>query len=177
MSLSVFPGGSSIMSTLLVGNIASFIGCSIMVCIGLLKKKTHILAAQCVQSLFMGLGYLVLGGFGGFICAIMTILRNLVCLKYRFGLGLKLLFIGLQFLLTANTLSIGLISWLPVMTTILFTMNLDTPSEVKLKSVIIITLILWLIYDFYYHNYVTFLFDFLSICSNAIGIYMIKKHK
>ena len=165
------------MSTLLIGNTASFIGCSVMVCIGFLKKKTHILTAQCVQSLFMGLGYLILGGFGGFICGMLTILRNLVCMKYKFGLGLKLFFIGLQFLLTANTLDAGLISWLPIMTTILFTMNLDTPSEIKLKTVIIVTLILWLIYDFYYQNYVTFVFDFLSICSNVIGIYTIKRQK
>lgn len=165
------------MNTLLIGNIASFIGCMIMVCIGFLKTKKQILAAQCVQSFLMGLGHLVLGGIGGFVCSMLTILRNLICVKRHFGLGLKLLFIGLQFILTINTLGDGLISWLPIFATILFTMYLDTTSEVTLKSALIGTLAIWVVYDFHYRNYVTFLFDLLTIGSNVIGIYMIKKGK
>lgn len=163
------------MNTLLIGNITSFVGCMIMVCIGFLKRKKQILAAQCVQSLLMGMGHLVLGGIGGFVCSMLTIVRNLICVKRSLGLGLKLLFIGLQFVLTINTLGDGLISWLPIFATILFTMFMDTRSEVTLKAALMGTLAIWVVYDFHYRNYVTFVFDLLTICSNGIGIFMLKK--
>lgn len=71
------------MNLLLIGNAISMIGCLIMVLIGFLKKKNHILIAQCVQCLFMGVGNLALGGVSGFICNIVTILRNLVFVKFK----------------------------------------------------------------------------------------------
>lgn len=165
------------MSTILIGNATSFIGCMIMFCIGFLKTKKQILAAQCVQSLLIGLGHLVLGGIGGFVCSMLTIVRNLVCVRRRLGLGLKLLFIGLPFVLTINTLDGGLISWLPIFATILFTMFMDTKNDITLKAALMGTLAIWVVYDFHYRNYVTFVFDLLTICSNAVGICMIKKGK
>jgi 16S rRNA (cytosine1402-N4)-methyltransferase len=64
------------MNTLLIGNAISMIGCLIMVGIGFLKKKNHILIAQSVQCLFIGSGNLILGGISGFICNMVTIIRN-----------------------------------------------------------------------------------------------------
>lgn len=165
------------MNTLLIGNLTSFIGCIIMVCIGFLKTKKQILTAQCAQSLLMGLGHLILGGIGGFVCSMLTIVRNLVCIRRQLGLGLKLLFIGLQFLLTINTLGDGLISWLPIFATILFTMYMDTKSDITLKAALMGTLAIWVVYDLHYRNYVTFVFDLLTICSNGVGIYMLKRGK
>ena len=77
------------MNTLLIGNAISMIGCLIMVGIGFLKKKTHILIAQSVQCLFMGAGNLILGGVSGFICNIVTIVRNLVFINFRTGMPSK----------------------------------------------------------------------------------------
>lgn len=165
------------MNTLIIGNVTSLIGCMIMVCIGFLKKKRTILVAQCAQSAIMGLGHLILGGIGGFVCSMLTIVRNLICVKRNLGLGLKLLFIGLQFVLTINTLGDGFISWLPIFATILFTMFMDTKSEVVLKAALMGTLAIWVVYDFHYRNYVTFVFDLLTITSNGIGIYMLKRGK
>ena len=71
------------MNLLLIGNAISMIGCLVTVAIGFLKEKNQILLAQCVQCLFMGVGNLTLGGVSGFICNIVTILRNLVFVKCR----------------------------------------------------------------------------------------------
>ena len=165
------------MTAEIIGQIFSIIGMALTIVSFQMKTKKQILAAQCIQSFLMGMGHLVLGGIGGFVCSMLTIARNLICVKRHFGLGLKLLFIGLQFVLTINTLGDGLISWLPIFATILFTMYLDTTSEITLKSALIGTLAIWVVYDFHYRNYVTFLFDLLTIGSNVIGIYMIKKGK
>lgn len=165
------------MNTLLIGNIISGIGCAIMVAIGLLKKKSHILVAQCIQCGFMGAGNLILGGVSGFICNIVTILRNLVFVKLPVTTTLKVFFIGLQVVLSLNALGDGMISWLPILSAAIFTWFLDTKSEATLKKVIITTQILWLIYDIYYRNYVAVTFDVLTMCSNVVGIFLVRKAK
>lgn len=164
------------MNILLMGNTVSMIGCLVMVGIGFLKKKSHILAAQSVQCAFMGTGNLILGALGGFTANMVSIIRNLVFAKFPISLGLKLLFIGLQLALSLNTLDGTLICWLPILAGAIFTWYLDTKSEVTLKLVIIGTLILWLVYDLYYYNYVSSAFDTATIISNSIGLWMIQKN-
>ena len=166
------------MNALLIGNAISMIGCLIMVGIGFLKKKNQILIAQSVQCLFMGAGNLILGGVSGFICNIVTIIRNFVFLRFNNTTFLKIFFILLQFLLSLGTLSAGWISWLPIIAAALFTWCMDTRSEAKLKIVILCTQVMWLTYDLYYLNYVASCFDVMTMISNCIGLYMIlKKNK
>ena len=165
------------MNPLLIGNAISMIGCLIMVGIGFLKKKNQILIAQCIQCLFMGVGNLTLGGVSGFICNIVTILRNLVFVKFRNTTFLKVFFIILQFVLSIGTLSAGFISWLPLIAAAIFTWCMDTRSAAKLKICILCTQVLWLTYDLYYRNYVASAFDVMTMVSNLIGLYMVCRKK
>ncbi len=161
------------MNILLIGNAISMIGCLIMVGIGFLRKKTHILIAQSVQCVFMGAGNLILGGVSGFVCNIVTILRNLAFLKFRNTTAMKIFFVALQFVLSISTLSAGWISWLPIVSAALFTWYMDTQSQAKLKVVILCTQVMWLTYDLYYRNYAASAFDVMTFVSNCIGLYMI----
>lgn len=165
------------MNLLLIGNAISMIGCLVMVLIGFLKKKKQILIAQNIQCLFMGVGNLVLGGISGFICNVVTILRNLVFLKFRNTTFLKVFFILLQFILSIGSLSAGLISWLPILAAALFTWCMDTKSDAKLKICILCTQVMWLTYDLYFLNYVASAFDVMTMISNCIGLYMVCKKK
>ena len=165
------------MNILLIGNAISMIGCLIMVGIGLLKKKSHILIAQSFQCLFMGAGNLILGGVSGFICNIVTIIRNLVFLKFRNTTFLKVFFILLQLVLSWSSLSAGFISWLPLIAAAVFTWCMDTQSAAKLKICILCTQVMWLTYDLYYRNYVASAFDVMTMISNLIGLYMVCKKK
>ena len=165
------------MNLLLIGNAVSMIGCLIMVLIGFLKKKNHILVAQCAQCMFMGVGNLVLGGISGFVCNIVTIIRNVVFLRFRNTNLMKITFILLQFVLSIGTLSAGWISWLPIVSAALFTWCMDTKSEVRLKIIILCTQVMWLTYDLYYLNYVASAFDVMTMISNLIGLYLICKKK
>ena len=163
------------MNALLIGNAISMIGCLIMVGIGFLKKKNHILIAQSVQCLFMGAGNLILGGISGFVCNMVTILRNFVFLKFRNNTVLKIFFILLQFVLSISSLSAGWISWLPILAAALFTWCMDTKSEAKLKIVILCTQVMWLTYDLYFRNYVASAFDVMTMISNTICLFAILK--
>ena len=163
------------MNALLIGNAISMIGCLVMVGIGFLKKKNHILIAQSIQCLFMGAGNLILGGISGFICNMVTILRNFVFLKFRNTTVLKIFFILLQFVLSISSLSLGWISWLPIAAAALFTWYMDTKSEAKLKIVILCTQVMWLTYDLYFRNYVASAFDVMTMISNTICLFAILK--
>ena len=165
------------MNLLLIGNAISMVGCLIMVLIGFLKKKNQILIAQCIQCLFMGVGNLTLGGISGFVCNIVTIIRNLVFVKFKNTTFLKLFFIVLQIALSVSSLSIGWISWLPILAAALFTWCMDTKSESKLKVCILCTQVMWLTYDLYFRNYVASAFDVMTFVSNCIGLYMVCKKK
>ena len=165
------------MNLLVIGNTVSMVGCLIMVGIGLLKNKSHILLAQSVQCLFMGMGNLLLGGISGFVCNIVTIARNLAFLKFRNTTALKLFFILLQLVLSLEALRGGIINWFPLITTILFTWCIDTKSTAKLKICILCTQVLWLTYDLYYHNYAASAFDVMTMISTVIGLFMVCRKK
>ena len=165
------------MNALFFGNAVSMIGCLIMVGIGFLKRKQHILLAQSVQCLFMGAGNLILGGVSGFGSNVGTILRNLVFSKRNVTVPLKVFFIALQIVLSLGSLDAGWIAWLPVLAAAVFTWFLDTQSETRLKVVILFSQVMWLIYDIHYLNYVATTFDVLTMCSNLIGLYMIRKSR
>ena len=165
------------MNIIIIGNLISLVGCLLMVAIGFIRKKEHILAVQCLQFGIMGLGNLVLGAVSGTISNAVSIVRNLVFAHRESSLALKISFILLQVVLSLGAIGGSALEWLPLLAAAIFTWFLDTKSEITLKIVIIGTLILWLIYDFCHQNYVAMTFDALTILSNLIGIRMIQKQK
>lgn len=160
---------------LVLGNLAALIGCVMMVLIGFIRKKERILLAQCLQFGFLGLGNLLLGATAGFISGIVSVTRNLVFYKVKGTVGLKLIFIAAQVILTACFWNGTLIECVPILSAILLTWFLDTKSDVLFKVVIIAVQVLWAIYDWHYINYVAFTADILTMVSNCIGILMIYK--
>ena len=59
----------------------------------------------------------------------------------------------------------------------LFTWYLDSDSEILLKVIIILSEIMWSIFDFTIHNYVALVMDLLTVVTNTIGIVMLKQGK
>ncbi|MBQ1902548.1 MAG: YgjV family protein [Lachnospiraceae bacterium] len=177
------------MSLLLLGNILSFLGAMIMVLVGFVKSRKKILGAQVIQFILMGFGNLALGGVTAFITNMLSIVRNLICFRFRFTWPLKIGFIVAQVGLSVFALlngqgsmpagrdPFGIIMWFPIIGTTLFTLFLDVQSDVKLKVVIVISQVFWLIYDFAIMNFASLTFDILTIISTIIGIVMILRGK
>ncbi len=157
----------------MIGNLAAFVGCVLMVAIGFIKKKEHILTVQCAQFAFLGIGNLALGAISGLISNVFSILRNLVFARVRGTMGLKLVFIAIQVALTLWTGVGEPIEWLPVIAAVIFTWSLDAKSDILFKVAIIAGQGLWMFYDWHYSNYVAFAFDILTMLSNLVGILLI----
>lgn len=161
----------------LLGNMASLVGCIMMVAIGLVKKKENILTIQCIQYTFMGLANLALGATAGLISNSLSIVRNLVFTRVSSSTGMKVLFIILQTALTLLTAGTALIEWIPVTAVVIYTWCLDVKSDVVFKLIIIGTTLMWMAYDLYYRNYASFVFGLMTVISTVVGIWMLKKEK
>ncbi len=165
------------MEAVLLGNIISFVGCGLMVFIGFIKKRERIIVLQCFQFAIQAVGHFVLGAYMGSITCVVSLLRNVVFARRNVTVRLKLIFILIQLLLSVGGLGDGWIAWMPVLAAVLFTWFLDTKSGVVLKTVIIITQVMWLIYDFSNLNYAAVAFDTFTIVSTTIGIGLILKDR
>lgn len=161
---------------LILGNAVALVGCMLMVLIGFLRKKEHILVVQCFQFGFLGLGNLILGGFSGFVSGLVSIARNLVFARTGGSRNWKIAFIAIQAVLTFMTGWPGLLDCLPLVSGILLTWFIDAKSETRFKIAIIAAQVTWVIYDWSYRNYSAFTFDVFTILSNLAGIYMIWKN-
>ena len=160
-----------------------------MVLVGFVKSRKKILGAQIIQFILMGVGNLVLGGVTAFITDMLSIVINLVCFQFKFTWPLKIGFIlaqvGLSIFAIMNGQGVipdgrdpyGIIIWFPIIGTTLFTLFLDVKSDVKLKVVIVISQVFWLIYDFVIMNFASLTFDVLTIISTMVGIVMILRGK
>lgn len=158
---------------ILIGNAISFVGCILMIAIGFIRKKEHILTAQCIQFGFQSLGNLVLGAVSGCVSGVVGIVRIMVFNRVKVTPWLKLCFLALQAGLTFWFGADTLIDWLPMLSMVAYTWFLDTESAVTFKVVNMIGNAMWVIYDLHYLNYVGFTFDVLTIISTTIGIFLI----
>ena len=158
------------MDRILLGNGIALVGAVLMAAIGLIRRRRRILLAQCVQFGVMGAANLLLGGVSGFVSALVSIARNLICLKWELTVPIKLGVILVQAVLAFRVGYSGPIGLLPGIAACLFTWFLDIKDEVKLKVVLIAAQLCWVVYDLSIRNYVSFAFDIVTVLSNLAGI-------
>jgi len=163
------------MDRILLGNLLSMVGCSLMVAIGFVGKKERILWLQCVQFSILAAANVVLGAFTGAVSGIVGVVRNLVFTRVESSAAWKVLFLVIQAGMALRANPQGLLDWLPILSGSLFTWFIDLKSEVGFKSMIIAAQAMWLVYDLCYSNYVSAVFDVFTMLSNLIGILMIRK--
>ena len=160
---------------LVIGNLISLIACILMVYLGLIKNKRRIIFLQTIQIFLMALSNLVLNGITGTIINSISCFRNILCYYDKLNLMWKILinFIAVSLSLYFN--NIGLIGLLPAISMFLYTFFMDVKNIIKYKNLVILTMVLWLIYDIKINAYVSAVFDFLNIVANIISIISIKK--
>lgn len=165
------------MNHIIIGNAIFLVGSLMMVAIGVVRGKQRILVVQCVQFTIMGIGQLVLGGITGTITNVVSVLRNIICVRVKFTLGYKLLFMAIQVGLTLLVMPSSVVEWFPTFAACLYTWYLDTKSEKVLKIVMIACQLLWVSFDLSIQNYVGAVFDVFTIVSTIVGILMLKKER
>lgn len=162
-------------TNVIIGNAISLGAAVIMVAIGLIKNKDKILVVQCSQFTLYALANLVLGGFTGVLTNTVSVIRNVICIKWKFTTPMKIFFIILQVALAVMINQDGWYGWLPVIAAVSFTWFMDLDNDVLFKFVIIFGQTLWIFYDLHLMNYVSCAFDILTDITTTIGIILILK--
>ncbi len=165
------------MNIVVIGNAIAFAGAMLMVAVGFLKTRKSILLTQCSMFTLMGIANLILGGMTGAISSLVSILRNLLCLKGPLTVPTKLLVIAIQVVLSARLNTLGWIGWLPIISACFYTWMIDVKDETRLKIVLIVSQSMWFVYDLTIQNYVGFTFDVLTILSNMYGIFSLRESR
>lgn len=165
------------MKIVILGNALCFIGSVVMIVLGLVKNKRKYLVGQCVQNTFFAVGNYLLGGISGTITNAVVILRNLLCVKWRMNVWLKLLFIALQVGLTVLFGVNSLILWLPIIANCYFTWIIDTENMVHMKIVLIVSSLMWAVYDYTILNFATVPMDIAAVVTNTVALVGILRGK
>lgn len=158
---------------IIIGNIIALIASIIMVYSGFLKQKKKILYAQTIQIGLSVLSNIVLGGITGAIINALSCLRNILCYKNKLNKTAKIILILLATILSLMFNNLGFIGLFPVISTVVYTLFMNTKNVVKFKWLIIITMFLWLMYDLFIKSYTSAVFDFMNIMANIISIIQI----
>lgn len=158
------------MSAIVIGNILCFIAATIMMLMGMIKDRIKFIEAQSVMNIVYIAAYSFLRGTSGIIVNIITLTRNIVCLKWKMTMPIKLVFILIQVALGIFFGTHGLIAWFPVIACSIFTLYMDCEDAVKLRYIIIGTQILFIFYDWSVKAYTGFAFDILATITNTISL-------
>ncbi len=156
---------------LVVANVLAFAGCMLMVLAGSVKGEKNTLRIQNGMLAIMSVANLLLTGYTGAAVNVIGIARNILYNRKRLTMPVKVLLVAVAAVATFLLNNHGLIGYFPTMTMVLFTFCLGFGGVVGIKSITIVSQILWAFYDFTYRNYTAFIFDILTVISCIIGIY------
>lgn len=160
---------------IILGNIIALIASIFMVISGLVKNRKKIICIQSIQISLLVLSNAVLGGITGVITNLVGFIRNILCYKEKFNIKVKIVLITLLIVLSLLFNNLGVIGFLPLIGTIIYTYLMDTKDVTKFKCINILAASLWLIYDIYILSYTSAIFDFICILANIITIFKMKK--
>ena len=161
------------MNLVLVGRIFSILACILMVLIGYLKHKKTILWAQNLQFILFSISYACLGGIAAVVGNMVSLLRNLICIKWNLTIPLQIFFIGFQGVFTFITTQNRCIDWLPFAAATMITLSLRSKKDLMIKLGCIGSILCFGTYDFFLKNWVVFAFDVFSLITSLIGVYRI----
>ena len=161
------------MNLVLVGRIFSILACVLMVIIGYLKHKKTILWAQNLQFVLFTISYACLGGIAAVVSNIVSLIRNLICLKWNLTVPLQIFFIGFQGVFTFITTANRWMDWLPFAAATMITLTLRSKKDLVIKLGCIGSILCFGTYDFLLKNWVVFAFDVFSLITSLIGVYRI----
>lgn len=165
------------MIQLIIGNLVAFIASLILVYVGYIKDKKKILYMQTIQIGLFVVSNLILGGIAGAIINAISCIRNILCYKDKLGIKEKVIITILSAIFTVQFNNIGLFGYLPLVSTILYLWTMNTKDIIKFKKILIITLVLWFIYDATIKSYTSVIFDLASIVANYVSIKQIRVKK
>lgn len=162
---------------IIIGNIIALIASIIMVYSGTVKNKKKIIYFQTVQIGLSVISNIILGGITGAIINAISFVRNIWCYKDKLNIVRKCIIATSATILSITLNNLGLIGFLPVISTVTYVFLMDTKSTINFKFLIIFTMSLWFVYDLTIKSYTSAIFDLGNIIANSVTIVQLKSRK
>ena len=119
------------------------------------------------------LSNIVLGGVTGAITNFINLIRNVLYYKNRFGIKEKIVISLVLIILSLVTNNLFIIGLLPLVSGLLYIWFIDVKDMIKFKILIIVTTLLWLIYDLTIKSYTSSIFYIATIIASIVSIIQI----
>ncbi|QFJ55406.1 YgjV family protein [Pseudobutyrivibrio xylanivorans] len=178
------------MNLFIVSQVFAILACILMVAIGYIKRRHHVIIAQNIQFVLFTISYACIGGIAAVVGNVVSLIRNIVCLKWNLNTPLKIFFIALQGIITyislynvwfnwlpMNAGTHGFFDWLPFLAATCITITLSSKDDLIIKLGCIGSILCFGTYDFILHNWTVFAFDSFSMLTSLIGVYRILKER
>lgn len=163
--------------SLIIGNIVALLASLAMTLSGLFKNKKQIILMQSIQIGLFIISNLVLGGYVGAIVNFISLIRNIICYKDKLDIKGIIIITILSVGLSLYFNNLGIVGLLPLVASTVYLWFMNIKEVTKFKIMIILTTVLWLIYDICIKSYTSAVFDAATIITNFVTLYMLSRRK
>lgn len=166
-----------VMNYLLLANIIALIGSLFMVVASYVKSDKLCIMLQSVQIFMFVISNILLKGITGVIINALSLVRNILTYKRKLTKLLKYSLLILIVVLSIIFNNLGIIGYLPLIGTVVFTIFIDSKDNFKFRLSLTFSVFMWLIYDVYIMSYSSAVFDFLSFVGGIVTLIRSSKVK
>ncbi|MGT2803011.1 YgjV family protein [Streptococcus henryi] len=161
-----------------IGLIFSAFGAVCLALSSFAKTKKRMLTWQITDYLFTLVANILLGGYTGAITISVSIIRNFLMIKKWDSLWSTLILVFLQISFGSYFNNLGLIGFLPIISSISYTLATFLTDKVKwLRWIIVENMILWSFYDWTIKAYPALIMDIVITLTTLIAIRKYKTNK
>lgn len=166
-----------VMNYLLLANIIALIGSLFMVVASYVKSDKLCIMLQSVQIFMFVISNILLKGITGVIINALSLVRNILTYKRKLTKLLKYSLLTLIVILSIIFNNLGIIGYLPLIGTVVFTIFIDNKDNFKFRLSLTFSVFMWLIYDVYIMSYSSAVFDFFSFVGGIVTLIRSSKVK
>lgn len=136
------------------------------------KNKQQMLIWQISDYIFTMIANLLLGGYTGALTISVSIIRNTLIIKQKNTKWITLCLVLIQISLGSYVNNLGVIGFLPIISSVSYTLTTFLTSKMQiLRWLIIENMLLWLVYDITIKAYPAVCMDIFISLSTLLAIY------
>ncbi len=165
------------MNLIIIGNIVAFVGAIFQTIAGMGNNRNKILLAQSGQLACFSVSNFLLGGYAGGIVNALNVIKSYLFYKNKLTVPVKIFLSVLATALGIYFNNLNIIGLVPLFVMLIYMWGININDIVLFKVFVLITMIMYLVYDLYIKSYTSAPFDFASIIANIITIVQIVKSR
>lgn len=165
-------------TTVIIGNIISFIAALFMVASCLARSKRKIFFYQGLECFILAGSSAVLGSSAGTVTLLLCAVRNVFIAKNVFSKPIMWSFVLLTVIIGGWVNALGLLGLIPIIATVQYTFCSHYITSVKgTKYSIFVNVLMWVVYSFMIFDFSTAISDVIILVIDSVDIFRIHREE